>query len=359
MTDVQTMIPAGLYAMTSNGELGVYDAQRQLQIDEPLTRAFAEHNRAFLGPYLNNGSAGDLRIAILFEAQEARVWGRLTLSLEDTVVRDLYPTSGHAAGVLTTFQQKSREQSVYRGMELLLDYRRESTPELPIFCPVLFIPNTTLAARVSALIRPPAGSEGKIPVIDVLNLAATVPPAQRSSPAILALVEKLRRGVIRKDQRSNSRLSLQHADMSKPDPSQSERGVSSQQNDEGGLHKNQRVESIECWLTHPHQSASAEQLRGFAQFRGYDGARLAALAARCSIYRAPPGQRLLERGQRDRWNLYLLEGSLSLIAADGAVLRADAGTDRAARAIAALKPRQYVVETLTPVSFLWVHDLQL
>ena len=97
-TDILAGLPAGLYTLTASGELGTYDAQRQLHIDAPLSQAFAEHNRAFLRSYLDGAQAGDQRIAILFAAHQPRAWGHLTLDLEDAVVRDLYPASGRIAG---------------------------------------------------------------------------------------------------------------------------------------------------------------------------------------------------------------------------------------------------------------------
>jgi hypothetical protein len=356
-TDVLAGLPAGFYMLTENGELGSYDAQRQLHIDAPLSRAFAEHNRAFLRSYLDGALVGDHRIAVLFNAREPRVWGRLILSLEDSLVRDLYPASGHAASELTAFQQKSREQSVYRGIELLLDYRHDGAADVPVYCPVLFNPHTTLSQRVSALAHEPGEPERDFPVIDVLNLAATVPAARRAAPAILALVEKLRQGVIRKEQRRNSLLTLGHASPEADAPVASRAAAIPA--DERRLHETEPVETIERWLKIPHQAVSTERLRDLAQFRGLDATRLIGLATHSLIYTAPSGTRLLERGLRDNWNLYLLEGSLMLTPEDGVALRVDGGTDKAARAIASLKPRKYTVDTLTPVSFLWIHDLLL
>ena len=127
--------------------------------------------------------------------------------------------------------------------------------------------------------------------------------------------------------------------------------------DERRLHEAEPVEPIERWLKIPHQAVSTERLRDFAQFRGLDVTRLIDLAARSLIYTAPAGTCLLGRGMRDNWNLYLLEGSLMLTPADGSTLRVHSGTDKAARPISALKPRQYTIDTLTAVSFIWVHDL--
>jgi hypothetical protein len=372
LNDVLAEIPAGLYVLTANGELGVYDAQRQLQIDEPLTQAFAEHNHAFLHSHLQDPLAGDRRIAILFESRQPRELGHLTLSLEDAVVRSLYPAGGRTLGGLTAFQQKSRNMSVYRGMELLLDYRHESAPEVPVYCPVLFNSHSTLAGRISALGREPHEQERDIPVLDVFNLIAAVPAARGASPAVLALIDKLRQGVIRKDQRRDSLLSVQRATSHVQTSAPGEdayaqiardrrlgRAVTLPSVDERRLHETDHIEPVERWLKIPNQPVDTERLRTFVQFQGFDAAHLVKLTARSLIYTAPAGVRLLERGARDAWNLYLLEGALMLTPADGATLRIDGGTDKAAYPVAFLKPRKYTVETLTPVSFLWVHDLLL
>ncbi|MBS1246872.1 MAG: hypothetical protein H6R47_1071 [Proteobacteria bacterium] len=372
LNDVLAEIPAGLYVLTANGELGTYDAQRQLQIDEPLTQAFAEHNRAFLHSHLQDPLAGDHRIAILFDSRQPREWGHLMLSLEDAVVRSLYPASGRTLGGLTAFQQKSRNMSVYRGMELLLDYRHESAPEVPVYCPVLFNSHSTLAGRISALGREPHEQERDTPVLDVLNLIAAIPAARGASPAVLALIDKLRQGVIRKDQRRDSLLSVQHATSHAQTPVPGEeayaqiardkrqgRAVTITSVDERRLHETDHIEPVERWLKIPNQPVDTERLRTFVQFQGFDAAHLVKLTARSLIYTAPAGVRLLERGARDAWNLFLLEGALMLTPADGATLRIDGGTDKAAYPVAFLKPRKYAVETLTPVSFLWVHDLLL
>lgn len=372
LTDVLAEVPAGLFVLTANGELGTYDAQRQLHIDEKLSRVYAEHNRAFLRSHIQDPLADDRQVAILFDSREANAWGHLTLSLEDLVVRSLYPTGGRTPGELTAFQQKSRNLSVYRGMELLLDYRHESKPDVPVYCPVLFNPHSTLSGRISALGHEPHEQERDTPVLDVLNLIATIPAARRASPAVLALIDKLRQGVVRKEQRRDSLLSVQHATAHAQTPVSGEdayaqiardkrlgRSVTLPSVDERRLHETEHVEPVERWLKIPHQPVSMERLRAYVQFLKLDDDYLAELTARSLIYTAPAGTRLLDRGLRDAWNLYLLEGALMLTPADGATLRIDGGTDKATYPVAFLKPRKYTVETLTPVSFLWVHDLLL
>lgn len=370
LTEAWTELPAGFYVLTASGDLGVYDAQRNLHIDAALSQAFREHNRAFLRSYLSGSQSEEFRVAILFETLQARAWGRLTLNLEDVVVRDLYSTGGRA-GALTVFQQKNREKSAYRGMELLLESRRETAPEIPVYCPVLFDAHATLSKRVSALGREPDEPERNISVLDVLNLIANIPSARRATPEILALVDKLRQGIVRKEQRRDIAWEIQHAKQSNSLPpsadayaqiardKRTQRALTLPNVDERRLHENEHVEPVERWLKIPHQPVGEERLRSFAQFRGLDDVRVAELSARSLLYTAPGGTRLLERGLQDSWNLYLLEGTLMLTPADGATLKVVGGSDKAAYPIALLKPRKYQVDTLTPVSFLWVHDLLL
>lgn len=361
-TNVLAELPAGLYMLTAKGELGVYDAQQQLHIDEPLSRAFAGHCRAFLQTYVNAKQPEEQRVAIVFKAHEPRAWGRLTFSLEDATVRALYPSSGHAVTELTAFQQKSREKSAYRGMELLLEYRRESAPQVPVYCPVMFNPATTLAERISAIGHEPNALERDTPVIDVLNLAATIPVAQRAAPAVVALIDKLRQGLIRKEQRRDSSWSLGIGGSTVPAASSGNVTASvgrvnvMSSTDVRRLHEVERVDAIERWLKHPPQPVDTQRLRFFSQFRGLDETRLADLSSHSLVYMAPAGTRLVEYGLRDAWNLYLLEGTLRLTPADGVALRVDGGTDKASNPIASLKPRKYQVDTMGPVSFLWIHD---
>lgn len=368
LTEVLTEIPAGLYVLSANGELAVSDAQHRLHVDPALTKAFTEYNRDFLRAYLREPHAGDRRVAILYDAPEPRSWGRLTLSLEDFLVRDLYPVGG-PGNKLTAFQQKNREKSVYRGMELMLEYRDNGAPA---YCPVLFNGHVTLAARASALGREPGAEERDIAAIDVLNLIATLPHARRTSSAVLALADRLHRTLIRKDVRGAREFDLQAArhESDKSGPAEDayadiardkrlQRAITLPAVDARRLHDTDRLESIERWLRIPHRAVDAGRLREFAQFRALDEARLAELGSRSLVYTAPIGTQLLERNLSDAWNFYLLEGSILLTPADGQTLRVDSGSEQATHPIAFLKPRIYRVDTLTPVSFLWVHDLLL
>jgi len=370
-TDILNALPAGQYILTASGEFAVVDEQHKLNVDAAMSKVFAEHNRALLMAYLKDSQADDRRVAILYQSHESHPWGRLTMSLEDFLVRTLYPAGGRYEG-LKSFQQKNRHKSLYRGMELMLDYHAESAPTVPVYCPVLFDRHATLGQRPSALGRVAREGEHDIPVFDILNLLAGLPQSRRELPAVAALVQKLGQGILRKDARHETSFVLSNTDMRSGTGAGNvdayadldrdrrlQRGLTLPQVDEQHLHETDCIASIERWLKIPHKPVDPAQLRGFAQFRDLDDAMLASLAPRCLVYIAPPGTCLLERGMSDAWNLYLMEGSLKLVPEDGATLRVDGGSEKAVYPVAFLKPRKYTVEALTSVSFLWVHDLLL
>jgi hypothetical protein len=122
----------GFYVLTSDGQLGAYDPDGEFVVDAKLTRAFADYNRRFLMTYLQSPEKGNFRLAIIHRTQEKRPWGSETLLLEKTIVRRLYPMTGTTELDLTVFQKKNREKSIYRGMEIFLEYKDASTPDLPV-----------------------------------------------------------------------------------------------------------------------------------------------------------------------------------------------------------------------------------
>jgi hypothetical protein len=126
--------------------------------------------------------------------------------------------------------------------------------------------------------------------------------------------------------------------------------------DLAGLHQTERVDLIEFWLAKPIEYVEVHTLRRFVQLRDAPEPVLRVLSGANPVYSAPSGARLLERGMRDAWNLYLLEGTVAAVPEDGATVVIEGDTDKAAYPVAFLKPRKYTVTAITPVRFLWVHD---
>lgn len=93
-------------------------------------------------------------------------------------------------------------------------------------------------------------------------------------------------------------------------------------------------------------------LRGMPHVADLDDNQLDELAQSADLRHAAPGTQLLAIGSDDTRLLFLLQGTLELLAADGAV-RVVRDTDRAAQApISRLRPSRYQVTALTDVRYL-------
>jgi hypothetical protein len=363
----------GFYVLTSDGQLGAYDQDGEFVVDVKLTKAFADYNRRFLMTYLQSPEKGNFRLAIIHRTQEKRPWGSETLLLEKNIVRRLYPMTGTTELDLTAFQKKNREKSIYRGMEIFLEYKDASTPDLPVYCPVLYDRGKTLDDYAATLDRPVTSADRETPVVEILNMLAGIPMGKRYTPEIGILKEKIYQGIVKKGMRKSAEFTLiedirrnavaargeavadPYADVDK----RSERQVTlnSKAGDPDAQHNdNALIRNIGSALVGHPEPAESGTLKIFTRFRDLDHARLEALAERCLIYKVPPGTRLLERGTNDSWNLYLIDGTVELVAADGMPKTIEGGTPTASNPISCLKPRMYTVSALTRVAFLWIDD---
>jgi hypothetical protein len=365
----------GFYVLTSDGQLGAYEQDGEFVADAKLTRAFADYNRRFLMTYLQSPDKGNFRLAIIHRTQEKRPWGSETLLLEKNIVRRLYPMTGTTELDLTVFQKKNREKSIYRGMEIFLEYKDASTPDLPVYCPVLYDRGMTLDCYAGNLDRPVTPADRETPVVEILNMLAGIPMGKRYTPEIGILKEKIYQGIVKKGMRKSAEFTLiedirrnavaatgstlddPYADVDK----RAERQVTlnSKAGDPDAPHNagdNAFLRNIGSALVGRPEPAEPGTLKIFTRFRELDHARLEALAGKCMIYRVPPGTPLLERGTNDSWNLYLIEGTVEMVAADGMPKTIEGGTPTASNPISCLKPRMYTVSTLTRVAFLWIDD---
>lgn len=364
----------GFYVLTSDGELGAYDQDGEFVVDAKLTKVFADYNRRFLMTYLQSPEKGNFRLAIIHRTQEKRPWGSETLLLEKSIVRRLYPMTGTTELDLTAFQKKNREKSIYRGMEIFLDYKDTSTPDLPVYCPVLFDRGMTLDVYAAHLDRPVIPADRETPVVEILNMVAGIPVGKRYTPEVAVLKEKIYQGIVKKDMRKSAgytliedirRRAVEAKNESTDDPysdvdKRSERQVTLDSKG-GGQAANRANDSalignISASLIGRPEPAEPETLRIFTRFRELDREKLTALAEQCLVYKVPPGTQLLERGTKDTCNLYLIDGAVQLVAADGGLKNIEGGTSTASNPISCLKPRMYTVSALTRVAFLWIDD---
>lgn len=365
----------GFYVLTSDGQLGAYDQDGEFVVDAKLTKAFADYNRRFLVTYLQSPEKGNFRLAIIHRTQEKRPWGSETLLLEKNIVRRLYPMTGTTELDLTVFQKKNREKSIYRGMEIFLEYKDASTPDLPVYCPVLYDRGMTLDCYAGNLDRPVTPADRETPVVEILNLLAGIPVGKRYTPEIGILKEKIYQGIVKKGMRKSAEFTLIEdirrnavaaTDKAVDDPyadvdkrAQRQVTLDSKAGEPGAPHNasdNALPRNIGSALMGRPEPAEPGTLKIFTRFREMDHARLEALAGKCMIYRVPPGTPLLERGTNDSWNLYLIEGTVEMVAADGMPKTIEGGTPTASNPISCLKPRMYTVSALTRVAFLWIDD---
>lgn len=368
---------AGLYGLTADGQLGAYTGEKALVVDVSLSRALAPQIRQLLRSYLADPNGGTYRVGLAYHAAQPRPWSSDTLVLEESVVREVYPVSGPSMQELTAFQRKNREQSIYRGIELLIEYRYERLVDSPVYCPLLYDRELTLDQY------PPSLSFGASPgvptaVLEVLNLMAMIPLGRRNTPELAALMKNMHRYLVRKEARRGGLFTLaqeryiaganasgdeaEFFDVDKRhERQQTLTGAMLEQRLAAVDHvqRADRFDQVERWLERPHRPVDPSLLRTFVQFRDLDGDRLAALVQKALVHVAPGGAKLLNIGMQDAWNMYLLEGTLALQAADGGSLFVTGGTDKAASPISFLKPRKYNVTAVTPVSFLWIHDVLL
>lgn len=362
--------PAGLYALTADGRLGVYDDRKRFHLDAELTGLLKQHNAQLLERYLRSGNWDHARLALIYPTRTPREWGTVSLWLEEATARRLY-LSGDLDAPLSTFQKRNQEKSIYRGMELLLEYRDKETFTIPRFCPVLFDSRKSLHHYLPSLDRAEQDGDRDTPVIEVINLFADLLPSQRATPELRSLAERVHGSLIRKDQRRESAFTLFNSGHPPPPATllpraagpeaqlQAVCAVNTTLDDLHKLHLTERVERIERWLQFPFAQIDPARLRELHHFDKLDKTRLELLASKSLIYTAPAAVRLLKPGMNDRWNLYLLEGKLKLKTEDGQRLIVEGGAPKAEHPIAFLKPRKYLVATLTQVRFLWIHDAAL
>jgi hypothetical protein len=362
----------GFYVLSRQGELGFYNEAGQMEMDTAHSKTFADYNKKFLAAYAQDTEKPDVRIGIIFHTQQDRPWGSSTFALETETLRRLYPITGSKGGdPLTTFQKKNQEKSIFRAMELLLEYKSEHSHNNMSYCPVLFNRNSRLKhySHIDGL----ESNDVETPVLEVLNLAAFIPTEKRNGPAIMNLKKSIYDNAIRKDKRGSGLSVIADRDYKTDtsavdDPYEAKRakrydGIAIpvwKDEDIRAWMKQHWGEitgdSLGPWLVKPYQFVMPDNLKSFTRFRGIALDGLNEIAENSPVFQATVGAQLLERGTNDNWNLYLLSGTLELEAGDGATKQINGSTEQACAPISFLKPRMYAVRAITDVKFLFIND---
>lgn len=395
MTDLIKELPdiQGCYLLTPSGTLGSYQQDRRFHPDTELTQALAEPIGRFLQEIRSGQDTRWLRLGIVHADHADKPWKTATLALADDVLRRLYPVSSVRDGRMTSFQLRNREHGVFRGMELLLDYRDLAIPETPYFCPVLVYRGTRLDHYLPWPERPPRDTDRQTIAVEVIDLLAGLARSQRNVPAVARLVAAERQAIVRPELRQAPSLGLLDDVRQRNDAVPARHVVpppaAAPAIDPYSAEKDtQEITELEtryaangfrdwdygAWFeTHStpesqerfgklllpaggYRNRSAEELRFFERFESFDLAALQLIATKSPVFKVPAGTLLLDIGTRDHWNLYLLSGDLELAAPDGSLYPLTGGSASARQPVAFLKPRLFSVTTRSEVEFLWLYE---
>lgn len=100
------------------------------------------------------------------------------------------------------------------------------------------------------------------------------------------------------------------------------------------------------------QKPSIVQLKQFRPLDTFSEKQMVLLAANASIKHYLQDQTIVEIGNHDRMEYFLLKGCVELESVDGRFKRVDAGSESARAAVALLQPRKYTVKTVSPCTFI-------
>jgi len=367
MGELEAVSPLrGLYQLTPHGALAFYNRVGEQVIDQELTALFQPYALRLLVDYLRDPQAevegAPYRIAVLGNLPDRR-WRSMTLIVETPVLLRLYRVQQARRDEITLFQRQNRQQSAYRGMQMLLEYKQDTLPGVPIYCPVLFDRRTTLAQYPDLLDHDPPATPQDVPVFEVVNLLLALPSSMRMQAPVWALMRRIYQGVVERDLRGTDKRDLSAlleahvAEFAGGEPRRTEGPFASLgARAAGATTANGTFPGADGIVTRVTQAIEPAALRRFQRLGSLSLHELGQLAADAQVYFAPAGVELLKRDSVDDGTLYLLRGTVSLKAADGSIERIEGGSDKARSPIASLKPRKYDVWTQTPVHFLWVPD---
>lgn len=370
----------GSYFLTAKGQLGFFDAKGQLLLDKQLTEAFSEHSQTIVSNFQKDTEQDGLSLGILYPPDNEHEWHFETMLLDETVLRELYPSGGQKNAELTSFQKRNQEKSLYRGIELLLDYRKEINAEAIVYCPVLINRKTSLADYPEARLgRETRSDDVHTPVLEVINFLAPILLSRRVTEEIKILHKSIYDGVVKKELRDDDDLTIlqgvhkrighddndsikayqdhdQRDDRRVSISGDSNTGLYGRSSQDAGLDQaGRRTKPGRLIKTHG-KYAHPDELRRFEQFRDLSMDQLSEIAVNYPIVTVPSGTTLLKRNSNDDKNLYLLDGAVELEAEDSDIVSIRSDSEKATKPIASLKPRKYDVTSVTEIRFLWIGE---
>jgi hypothetical protein len=333
-----TLLPGieGFYVLTGNGQLGRYQSDGSFANEPSLTARLGAQIQTVLQRY-RDGDAAAASIGLVIRRKPDRPWHCASLIFSDAALREIYHTGEDPDAPLTSFQERNRVKSVYRGMELILDTRKASRPDYPRYCPVLFAPeadNTVLARRFGV------DDIDVVNALEVLDLTAAQAPGDPPHPALTRMVVEMSQSKIAPELRSAPDLTLVESPGSAPESQWNEPSLFDspwQDLPERRLASFSDGDPVTYWL-----------LASFSPFNELNDVQRQFVARGHHVVKKPAGTTLIERGSTDDITFYLIEGTLELEAFDGRTMQIQGGTHRAHLPVSQLRPHAYTVRTLTP-----------
>lgn len=195
--------------LTSQGLIGRFEPGDGFRVFKRLSASVGEYSKRLLQAYQETPDSSDICPAILIPPMPTRKWHSASLVLDDNVLHRLFPSGGGVAPtLLTPFQSRNRERSIYQGMELLIAYENKSMPDVAFYCPVLFGQGRKLIdyPRYAGLVADDVPRD--TPVIEVLNFIALLNPTERRSEWAKDLVRLIQDISIQKGRRAASPLTI-------------------------------------------------------------------------------------------------------------------------------------------------------
>lgn len=338
--------------LTTDGELGFLDRKGRMAVDPVATGAFLNYSQQLLHEYNRHPMEGGMHLGVVLENDGKRPWKGLTMRLSDGLLRRVYGVPNQkSTGILTRFQTRNQWQSIYRGLELLFEYRVESMPDTPVFCPVILYREIDAATRAVLLESGAEAINESVPLLEFVNFVSLMTDVDKKRHTVEELIQKIFAGVIHKSLRKSSGLDLIDEEQNA--------GSRQQSRDETNPSKTAPTSAgIRMAHSQQIQQITLERLREYHTFSRLTDESLVLLAGRMAIVNLHLGDNLFERNSSDNYAYFLLEGTVELEAADKRVQVVTTGDAPAKRPLSHLRPRQFTVRALDEVKFLRVdYDL--
>jgi hypothetical protein len=336
----------GLYLLTATGKLGRYQTDGIFREEPALSGRLADKIARVLRQY-RSGAVNDLALALITPNTPDQPWQSSTLVFGDAAVREVFRTRDEGETPLTSFQKRNKVKSVYQGMELVLDTKKASQPQLPRYCPVLFVPEVndeTLRRRYNT------GALDTRRALEVLDMMAPISPKEQQDPALTEMAIEMSKAKIAPEVRHAPELTL----VENATPSGTGCETWSLTADTAGIAPWEGLPEDRSIYFNDGDPVTYWLLASFAPFNELNDLQRQFLARGHVVTKKPAGSTLIERSSREDVTIYLIEGTLELEAFDGRKISVVGGTRRARIPISQLSPHAYTVKAATDVSVILV-----